>query len=176
MSIRRLVPADASAYHTLMLDAYERHPDAFTSTVVERAALPLAWWEARLSVAPQPANLVLGAMHGKQLVGAVGLAFESREKLRHKATLFGMVVLPEFARTGLGCQLVVTALEQARAHGGVVQVQLTVTQGNSSAQRLYERCGFVAFGVEPQAIAVGSGFVAKVHMMCSLTAAQVQPR
>lgn len=168
MSIRRLVPADASAYRALMLDAYERHPDTFTSTVAERAALPLVWWEARLSVAPQPANLVLGAMHGEQLVGAVGLAFESREKLRHKAMLFGMVVLPGFAGAGLGRQLVVAVLEQASARGGIVQVQLTATQGNSSAQRLYERCGFVAFGVEPQAVAVGAGFVAKVHMVCTL--------
>ena len=176
MSIRRLEPADASAYRALMLDAYERHPDAFTSTVAERAALPLTWWEERLSAAPQPADIVLGAVHGEQLAGVVGLSFESREKLRHKATLFGMVVLPEFARAGLGRQLVVAALEQAGARGGVVQVQLTVTQGNSSAQRLYERCGFVAYGVEPRAVAVGTGFVAKVHMVCSLTATKVQPR
>jgi hypothetical protein len=48
MPIRRLVPDDAQAYRALMLEAYERHPDAFTSTATERAALPLSWWEARL--------------------------------------------------------------------------------------------------------------------------------
>ncbi|KEZ64645.1 GNAT family acetyltransferase, partial [Pseudomonas syringae pv. syringae FF5] len=43
-------------------------------------------------------------------------------------------------------------------------VQLTVTQGNTEAVGLYERMGFVTFGLEPLAVAVGNGFVAKVHM------------
>jgi hypothetical protein len=29
---------------------------------------------------------------------------------------------------------------------------------------LYQRKGFVPFGLEPYAVAVGTGFVAKVHM------------
>ena len=45
---------------------------------------------------------------------------------------------------------------------------MTVTEGNTRAQVLYERCGFVAFGVEPLAIAVGTTFVAKSHMWCDL--------
>ena len=47
--VRRLVPADAVAYRARMLDAYERHPGAFTSTVAERGALPLRFWEERLA-------------------------------------------------------------------------------------------------------------------------------
>jgi hypothetical protein len=42
MHIRRLVPADAAAYRELMLVAYARHPDAFTSTAEERAVLDQA--------------------------------------------------------------------------------------------------------------------------------------
>jgi len=38
------------------------------------------------------------------------------------------------------------ALEHAKARDGVILVQLTVTQGNDSAQALYERCGFVRRG------------------------------
>ena len=47
-------------------------------------------------------------------------------------------------------------------------VQLTVTEGNASAQGLYAACGFRVFGVEPYAVAVGQGFVSKVHMWCPL--------
>jgi ribosomal protein S18 acetylase RimI-like enzyme len=168
MSIRRLVPTDASTYRALMLDAYERHPDAFTSSVTERAALPLSWWESRLDDRPQPPNLVLGAFHGGQLAGVAGLSFEPREKARHKATLFGTYVHPGYRHAGLGGSLVVAALECARARDGVRLVQLTVTQGNEIAQGLYERCGFVPFGIEPLAVAVGPTFVSKVHMWCDL--------
>ncbi|MGE5667380.1 MAG: GNAT family N-acetyltransferase, partial [Betaproteobacteria bacterium] len=52
MNVQRLSPQHASSYRALMLEAYAAHPDAFTSTVGERAALPIAWWEARLAEGP----------------------------------------------------------------------------------------------------------------------------
>jgi ribosomal protein S18 acetylase RimI-like enzyme len=167
-TVRRLVPADAPAYRDLMLEAYARHPDAFTSSVVERAALPMTWWESRLDPAAQPKELVLGAIADARLAAVAGLAFETREKARHKASLFGMYVAPAFRGAGIGRQLVDAVLASARTRPGVRVVQLTVTDGNTQARTLYERCGFVAFGVEPMAVAVGAGFVAKVHMWCDL--------
>jgi ribosomal protein S18 acetylase RimI-like enzyme len=112
--------------------------------------------------------LVLGAFHERQLAGVAGVSFESREKARHKATLFGMYVPYRFRRHGLGRQLVQAALVQARSRSGVKIVQLTVTHGNHAAQRLYELCGFVQFGLEPFAVAVGDQFVSKVHMWCNI--------
>ncbi len=152
-----------------MLEAYALHPDAFTSSVAERAALPLSWWEGRLSQEPNPPELVFGAFQEhQQLVGVAGLSFESREKACHKANLFGMYV-PSCARgLGLGTVLVHTALAEARARQGVKVVQLTVTHGNHAAQALYEKCGFVQFGLEPFAVRVGDAFVSKVHMWCDL--------
>jgi ribosomal protein S18 acetylase RimI-like enzyme len=174
VTIRRLVPANAAAYRELMLEAYERHPDAFTSSVSERAALPLSWWEARLSEEPEASDVVLGAFAEDRLAGVAGLSFEIREKARHKATLFGMYVPSAFRQRGLGHSLVLAALEHARSRPAIKLVQLTVTHGNVAAQALYERCGFLQFGLEPYAVAVGAGFVSKVHMWCKLEG-QAQP-
>jgi ribosomal protein S18 acetylase RimI-like enzyme len=168
VNIRRLTPADASAYRALMLEAYAQHPAAFTSSAEERGALPLQWWESRLDAAPDASTVVLGAFQGSHLAGAAGIEFETRTKARHKSTLFGMMV-PEAARgVGIGQALVEATLALARARDGVLLVNLTVSEGNTRAQALYERCGFVTFGVEPLAIAVGTTFVAKVHMWCDL--------
>jgi RimJ/RimL family protein N-acetyltransferase len=52
----------------------------------------------------------------------------------------------------------------ARSRPGILLIQLTVTEGNLAALALYQRKGFVQFGLEPFAVAVGSGFVNKVHM------------
>ena len=164
----RLEPKHAPEYRALMLQAYALHPDAFTSSVEEREGLPLLWWQARLSATPDAKDVVFGAFQGGVLVGAVGLSFDSREKARHKALLFGMVVSAAQRRLGLGQQLVATALDCARSRPGVQVVQLTVTKGNAQAQALYARNGFVEFGVEPYAVAVGQGFVSKVHMWCRL--------
>jgi ribosomal protein S18 acetylase RimI-like enzyme len=163
-AVRRLRPPDAQAYRTLMLEAYARHPDAFTSTAAERAALPFTWWQARLREDDDASEMVLGAFDGATLAGAAGLSFEARERARHKATLFGMVVAPAARRRGHGRALVRAALDAAQARPAVRIVQLTVTDGNAAARALYETCGFTAFGVEPYAVAVEGRFLAKVHM------------
>jgi ribosomal protein S18 acetylase RimI-like enzyme len=167
-TLRRLVPADAPEYRELMLQAYAQHPDAFTSSAEERAALPLSWWQARLSAAPDAHDLVVGAWDDEMLVGAAGVSFEPRVKGRHKATLFGLYVLPAFRHAGWGARIVEAGLAAARARDGVKLMQLTVTGGNAAARALYERAGFVAFGVEPFAVAVDGGYVDKVHMWCDL--------
>ena len=171
MNIARLTPSFAMQYRTLMLQAYAGNPDAFTSTVAERSALPLSWWENRLSVTQNPIELVFAALEDGQLLGTAGLSFDAREQVSHKSTLFGMYVAPAHRGCGIGHQLVCAALDCARARSGIKLVQLTVTQGNHKAEELYGRCGFVQFGVEPFAVAVGDGFVSKVHMWCDLNAA-----
>lgn len=176
MNIQRLSPPQASAYRALMLEAYAAHPDAFTSSVAERAALPMSWWEARLADGPAPREVVLGATDGASLLGVAGLSFEAREKACHKATLFGMYVPAAMRGRGLGRGLVVNALDYARARPGVRLVQLTVTSGNVAAQTLYERCGFATFGIEPLAVAVDGGFVSKRHMWCDLRATDESTR
>lgn len=166
MHIQPLTPDHATPYRALMLEAYELHPDAFTSSASERAALPLSWWQARLRDDPQAPDVVLGAFHDGQLAGVAGLSFEPREKARHKATLFGMYVPAAWRQHGCGRMLVQAALDHARGRAGVLLVQLTVTQGNHAAQGLYQRCGFVPYGVEPFAVAVAGHYVSKVHMWC----------
>jgi ribosomal protein S18 acetylase RimI-like enzyme len=163
MEIRRLVVSDAAPYRALMLDGYASHPDAFTASVAERGPLPLAWWESRIDT-----ECVLGAWHGDRLVGVAGFVGEARPKTRHKATLYGMYVDAGFARRGIGERLVVAILDQATTQQPLRIIQLTVTDGNRSAQALYERCGFVAFGVEPYAITTDGGYAAKVHMWLDL--------
>ena len=67
----RLNPQHADAYRYLMLEAYERHPDAFTSSVQERAALPLHFWLQRLGEGVDADECSWGAWCDGRLVGAV---------------------------------------------------------------------------------------------------------
>lgn len=168
MTLRRLLPSDAPSYRALMLEAYALHPDAFTSGAEERAQLPLSWWESRLQDAPDAVEQVLGAFREGQLAGVAGLSVGQREKIRHKATLFGMYVPARFRQHGMGRQLVQAVLGSARVRPGIRLVQLSVTAGNVRAQALYESCGFVPYGVEPYAVAVDGGYVAKVLMWCNI--------
>jgi len=158
---------DVSRYRELMLHAYAAAPDAFTSTPEERAAEPESWWLRRIAD-PTSGSQAFGAFVGDELVGTVALEFQLKPKTRHKAHLIGMFVRDNRRGLGAGELLVHAALNAARARPGVRIVTLTVTEGNAPAIRLYERCGFQAFGVEPMAIATEDGFKAKVHMWMSI--------
>ncbi len=168
MEIIRLKPAHVAEYRALMLDAYDREPDAFTATVSERAPLDLEWWASRVSDDPESDEMVFGAFVGGRLVGVAGLRYDQRERTAHKAELYGMAVLPQFRGRGIARSLVEAALGQARSTPGTEVVRLRVTEANEAAVRLYETCGFVPFGTEPLGIRVGERYLSIVHMWCAV--------
>jgi RimJ/RimL family protein N-acetyltransferase len=166
LEIRRLAPEDAEAYRALRLRGLAENPAAFTSSRDEEARRPLADTLARLQ--PDGAESVWGAFAGGTLAGVIGLARERRAKNRHKAVVFGMLVASEHTGAGVGAALLERVVDEARRMDGIEQLVLTVTAGNARAQRLYERHGFRAFGVEPRAIRVGSDYFDKNHMILFL--------
>ena len=162
MLVRLLGPADATLYRALRLRALREHPDAFTSAYAEDRDQPLEAAAQRLA-----AHAFWGAYRHAELYGFVGLERELRAKNRHKATVMGMYVVPEVWGQGVGRALLQALLRHARANG-LESLVLTVTQGNTRAQRLYETAGFRSFGVEPDAIRVEGRSFAKTHMHLDL--------
>ncbi len=164
----RLGPDDAAEYRELMLEAYAASGGAFTSTVDERAALPFDWWLKRLAPGAETPERVHGTRVDGRLAGAATLSFEHRERIRHRATLVGMIVRPTHRGIGLGEAIVRSLLEAARSRPGMRIVVLDLTDGNDAARRLYERCGFETYGVMPLAIRVGEAYLSKRRMVCDL--------
>ncbi len=160
----------AARYRALMLQAYEQEVEAFTSTVVERAPLPISWWEERLSD-DHGTSAVFGGFMDGTLVGAAGIKFANRHKTQHKAKLFGLYVAQHSRGQGLGKELVLAVLDYAKSRDGTKVVQLTFTEGNNQAQTLYESCGFKRFGTEPLALLMNGEYRSKVHMWTHLTEA-----
>jgi ribosomal protein S18 acetylase RimI-like enzyme len=165
VDIRRLTAADATVYRALRLRAFRDHPEAFITSHEEFEAQAPAESEKRLGEAHAK---FWGAFERGELCGYVGLEREKRIKARHKAKLIGMYVAPECTGRGVGRALVEALLKEAR-NDGLELVVLTVTEGNSTAAKLYERCGFRSFGVEPRAIKVGERAYGKNHMVLELT-------
>jgi GNAT superfamily N-acetyltransferase len=168
MQIRRLETSDAPVYRELRLRGLREHPDAFTSSFEEENLRPPADTEKRLAAASD--TVMWGGFIDGTLAGVVGMTRETRLKNRHKATLVAMYVAPEYGGRGLGLALVNTVVQAARA-AGVELLVLTVTEGNRQAAALYERAGFAAFGVEPDAIRVNGVPYGKQHMYLQLTSA-----
>lgn len=167
MHISTLTAADACTYRALMLEAYEQAPDAFTTTADERRAEPESWWVRRIGSA---AGLTtsFGAWRDGQLVGTVALEYSAKPRTCHTALVLGMYVQPSARGTGAGLALMKAAIAAASSRPEIRSLNLTLTEGNVQALRLYRSVGFLSWGVQPEAIRTDAGFKGKVHMSLAL--------
>jgi len=142
--IIRLTPDDVARYRDIRLEALRTEPDAFGSTFETEAEYPLAAFASRLAECA-----VFGAVNGDELAGVAGFYVQAGPKHAHKGVLWGMFVRPAYRDTRLGRRLVEAVIEHARQH--VELLQLTVIADNVAARRLYQRLGFVEYGIERDA-------------------------
>ena len=83
------------------------------------------------------------------VVGWCDIVRNPREGFRHTGRL-GMGLLPKYRRRGLGRQLVIKAVEAARAMG-MERIELEVFASNAAAIELYQALGFVSEGIKRKA-------------------------
>ncbi|MGB9109810.1 MAG: GNAT family N-acetyltransferase [Telluria sp.] len=169
LTIRQLTPADAAAYRALRLAALRAFPCAFRTDYDEALQQPLSWAEKRLAT---PGDTMFGAFDGAQsdapLVGAVCLRTQEGRKNRHAAELKALAVDPARQRQGIARALIAHLLAHARALGHLRQISLSVTDGNTNAERLYDAFGFRQFGLEPDAFLHDGRYYAKQHRQLKL--------
>jgi RimJ/RimL family protein N-acetyltransferase len=137
----------------LRLRALRDHPDAFGQPYEEAAALAD---DARLDVFKSFWNhrdnrVFTAVTPDGDLVGMVGLARWYREKMRHRAEIWGMYVSPGYRGTGTAEALMQAAITYGRNSLGLLQVHLEVISTSAAAVRFYERMGFVRYGRMPRA-------------------------
>jgi RimJ/RimL family protein N-acetyltransferase len=167
--IRRLDVADLRPYKALRDQMLEAHPEAFTSDALTERHRRADDYVSRLGLQrPEGGHLMLGAWRDSLLLGVVGLERDERAKVRHIGHVVSMMVRTSERGRGIGKALLDALIDEAREPAGLEMLTLTVTDGNSSALRLYERTGFARFGTLHKAIKVGGRYHAKVHMVIYL--------
>jgi RimJ/RimL family protein N-acetyltransferase len=163
-AVRPLVATDAEAYVAVRREALEREPLAFSASPADdRALLP----EFVRQATGDPLQVLLGAF-APGLVGIVGVYRQRDPKGSHRAQLWGLYVTEAHRGRGMASALVQAGIEFAHTLSGVIQLQLCVTEAAPAAAALYDRAGFVTWGVEPAALRVGDTIVAERHMVLSL--------
>ena len=165
MIVRRLTAPDVDAYQALRLRGLRESPAAFGSTYEEEVDRPLEAVTERLGAEGDSA--VFGAFDdGGALLGMGGVYRESKLKSRHRASIWGMYVVPEARGRGLGRALLQALLEHARTVEGLDRLELGVEAANTAARALYHAFGFVTYGVQPDAYrANGQSFDAELMTM-----------
>ncbi|MGZ9811858.1 N-acetyltransferase family protein [Pseudoroseicyclus sp. H15] len=159
VSVRRLGPADVIAYRHVRLEALRNHPGAYGTTFGDMANAPHAAFAERLE---QASVFGLFTTHG--LEGLMCLGRERGSNTRHRATIT-QVYLRESLRGQGGAAMMLDALvEEARATG-ILQLELTVAEGNRVAHDFYLRHGFARIGVVPRALRIDGAFVDEIQLM-----------
>lgn len=155
MNIRQLTEQDAELYRSIRLSALLLSPEPFGSSYTEEVELPLEEFMIRLR--NDYRRFVLGAFVDDTIVGLVGLNAEKRMKLSHKATIWGMFVLPEFRGRGIAKSLMREAIFMAGSIEDVEQINLCVVSNNIEAKNLYMSLGFEVYGNERHALKNSDG-------------------
>ncbi|MGR3764354.1 N-acetyltransferase family protein [Rossellomorea sp. NS-SX7] len=167
MEVLRLDRSHADAYLRLRLEALQTNPEAFGASYEETISRknPVEHTAARLA---QRENYTYGAFVNGNLVGMLVLVPETAEKMKHKASIFGMYVTPNLRGSGIARGLMVKAISKARELEALEQLNLTVVTTNDSAKKLYTSMGFTSFGLEKRALKYKGEYLDEEYMVLFL--------
>ena len=165
--IRALGPDDAAVYREQRIRALREHPDAFGRTPEEVQSVETIAEQFRVDAGSEE-DLMLGAFDGRALLGVAGCHRERAVKLRHTAFVWGIYVIPEQRRTGLGRRLVAELIARARTWKGLEYLWLDVTTVNTGARALYASLGFCGVAIKPRVLKVGDRYYDEELMILDL--------
>ena len=151
--IRFLVATDLPAYKALRDSALREYPEAFTSDYASEHLREASSYLPRLALAGQTDRGLWGAFDSSgRLLGSIAIEAGARLQQRHIGTVLGLFVDRAAQGQGIASLLIAFCADSARAGGQFDQLILTVTASNAHVVRLYERAGFVRYGLLPRAI------------------------
>ena len=168
MKLQTLVPQNYDAYFALRLESLQQCPNMYATDANEWKATAREVIEKHLVLSESGTSPILGAWQGDKLVGQVGFKPESRPTVRHKATLWGLYVQPNFRRQGVGKQLVHLAMATAKEMPDLEQLRAVATLDGDGLHHFFTACGFREYGREPRAKLFENTYYEQAYFWCAL--------
>tara|TARA_R110000782_G_scaffold13976_30_gene41156 strand:- start:4256 stop:4765 length:510 start_codon:yes stop_codon:yes gene_type:complete len=104
----------------------------------------------------------------RPLVAMAGVMRLTRAKQNHIADIWGVYTTQAFRRRGCCRALMHACIDQARAWPGVERITLSVSERSPGVRALYESLGFTTWGIEPDAVRIGTESAAERFMHMKL--------
>jgi ribosomal protein S18 acetylase RimI-like enzyme len=144
MIIRKVNAEDAEEYRRLRLAQVQDTPRAFSYTIDEIEKISTS--EIASLVTPSEENLVVGHFDNAVLTGVIGLRRDNREKVRHRANVWGVYTAFNARRKGIARKIFAEVLKEAQFSFKASVVTLAADAENTPAIALYRSLGFQAYG------------------------------
>lgn len=162
LQIREAAPADALKLRALRLEGLQAHPEAFGADYETDKNLPQSFWEKSLE--GNAMKTVFVAEADSDLVGVSGIRRFDSSKMSHAAVIWGVYVSAKYRGEKVGEKLINACLDWAKQKN-LLSVKLAVATTNASAIRLYVKCGFQVYGLDPQVIKANGVFYDELLMV-----------
>jgi ribosomal protein S18 acetylase RimI-like enzyme len=141
-TLRLLRVDDADEFVRVRRHALVTDPEAFGERPETDEASQLAFVRKRLTTSSVEQGAVVVGAFAPDLVGFVGV----NRTTAISARIWGLYVVPDTRRAGIGRAILERALESARAMDGVASIELSVSESSVAAIDLYGNVGFRTVG------------------------------
>ncbi len=165
--VRVLGTGDESAYIAIRREMLADSPWAFAASAEDDRGLQAGFLER---ITRERTNVIVGEYSSQRegestLVGVAGVHTLSHRKMAHRAHVWGVYVSPTARGHGVGERVMRGVIDAARRWPGVTSLGLSASVKSLGAIRLYERLGFVRWGVEPGAVVLNGEAIDEVHLV-----------
>jgi ribosomal protein S18 acetylase RimI-like enzyme len=168
VQIRKLTVSDSAAFQSIRLQALKEHPEAYGSSLEEEQEKSLEDIARMFGTKDPEVDFIAGAFSNRTLIGTVGFYQQTKLKVRHKGVIWGVYVQPEALGNGIATRMLQFVIAEASNVKGIEQIQLSVANHNTAAKRLYDKTGFVVFGLEKGAFKLHDQYVDEEHRVLYL--------
>lgn len=164
MDVREIDEKGMPELWKLWVRGLHDHPEAFGASYEwAKDVLPERSQELLRQIRDS-GGFILGAFNDETLIGELNFNQQQGEKFRHKGDIGAVYVVPEQRGKGVAKALLLAALEKTRTITDLAIISLSVNAENKSAIKVYEACGFKAYGVEPKGLCVNKTYIDLMHM------------
>ncbi len=150
--IGELTPSEWPLFKLFRLQAMRTEPVAFKTSYRENKLMSDKAWEQELKLSELGQEVkLLFIRYKKELIGMLGIRYDPTEKRRHVAYIFEVYLKKKYRGQGFGRHLLTFALEHIKRNKRQIKkVQLSVTESQDAALRLYYAVGFNVVGCAQQ--------------------------
>lgn len=165
IEIITLSPDNWKKYKEIRLEALKNAPTAFSDTY-EEAILnnDQKWIDRLINTENRKSDIILFAKVKEQIIGMIGVYWNSRLVTGHTANIWGVYVNYNYRNSGVGKKLVNAVIAEIKKVPQLIKMSLGVNTKNVSAIHLYKSCGFKIVGTLEKELKFGDYFVDE-HVM-----------
>jgi ribosomal protein S18 acetylase RimI-like enzyme len=146
ITYRILNLSDKEHYRQIRLECLKNYPQNF-GTLYEDEINSTSLKFDKIISQNHETDFLYGAFKDGKLVGICGNIQEDRVKTKHISEISQMYVSPEFGGNGIATNLLNLTIEKVFLNNLVEKIILGVVKSNTQAIKLYEKKGFVKYGI-----------------------------